>query len=264
MAMLHKASGLVGAAIRAKDGDIGSVADLLFDDESWSIRWLVVDTGTWLPGRKVLLPSSQLKEVLPAARGIAVDLTRDQVESSPDVDTAQPVSRQMEALMYEHYGSAPYWPADLGAPLAGYPGYLPPSGYGYVAPTTVTPPAPMGETVAERRRSGDPHLRSTNEVTGYGVQASDDAVGHVEDFLVDPDGWAVRYLIIDPQSWWPGKHVLVAPSWVEDIDWSGGTIRMGHTRNEIKNAPEYDVTKAVERDYESRLHGHYGMSEYWQ
>jgi sporulation protein YlmC with PRC-barrel domain len=261
--MLHKASELIGSSIAAKDGDVGSVTDLLFDDESWSVRWLVVDTGTWLPGRKVLLPSSHLVRVLPAARGISVDLTREQVKSSPDVDTDQPVSRQMEARMYDHYGSTPYWPAGagLGAPMAGYPGYIPPAGYGYVAPA----PTPVEERVGyQPRRSGDPHLRSASEVTGYHIQGSDDEFGHVADLLVDSEGWSIRYLIIDTKNWWPGKHVLVAPSWVEAIDWGARVLRMRHTRDEIRNAPEYDPTLEIERDYESKLHRYYGRSEYWQ
>jgi hypothetical protein len=260
--MLHKTSGLIGSSIRAKDGDIGSVTDLLLDDENWSVRWLVVDTGTWLSGRNVLLPSSHLMRVLPEARSISVDFTREQVKSSPDVDTQRPVSRQMEALMYDHYGSTPYWPigAGLAAPMAGYPGYVPPAGYGYVAPA----PARVEERADyQPPRSGDPHLRSASEVTGYYIQASDAEVGHVEDFLVDSNDWAVRYLIIDTKNWWPGKHVLVAPSWVEAIDWGGRTIHMSHTRNEIRNAPEYDPTQIIERAYESRLHRHYGRSEYW-
>ena len=98
--------------------------------------------------------------------------------SSPDIDTQQPVSRQMEALMYDHYGSSPYWPvgAGLGAPMAGYPGYMPPADYVAAAPARVE------ERVGyQPRRSGDPHLRSAKEVTGYYVQGSDDEVGHVED-----------------------------------------------------------------------------------
>jgi uncharacterized protein YrrD len=259
--MLNKASELIGSSIAAMDGEIGSVSDLLFDDETWSVRWLVVDTGTWLPGRKVLLPSSHLRGVLPAARGIRVELTRDQVRSSPDIDTQQPVSRQMEALMYDHYGSSPYWPvgASLGAPMAGYPGYMPPADYVAAAPARVE------ERVGyQPRRSGDPHLRSAKEVTGYYVQGSDDEVGHVEDFLIDPDGWVVRYLIVDTRNWWPSKNVLIAPSWVESIEWGAHTLHMRHTRNEIKNAPEYDPTLEIERDYESKLHRYYGRSEYWQ
>jgi hypothetical protein len=262
--MLNKASeDLIGSSIAATDGEIGSVSDLLFDDQHWSVRWLEVDTGTWLPGRKVLLPSSHLRDVLAAARGIRVNLTRDQVRSSPDVDTQQPVSRQMEALMYDHYGSSPYWPvgAGLGAPMAGYPGYMPPAGYSYVAPA----PASVTERVGyEPPRSGDPHLRSVNEVTGYYVQGSDDEIGHVEDFLVDSNGWSIRYLIIDTKNWWPGKNVLISPSWVEAIDWGTHTMRMSHTRDEIKSAPEYDPTLEIERDYESKLHRYYGRSEYWQ
>lgn len=258
--MLRKASTLIGASIAAKDGEIGSVTDLLFDDENWSVRWMVVDPGTWLSARNVLLPSSHLKRVLPAARGILVDLTRDQVKSSPDVGTDLPVSRQTEASIYDHYGSIPYWPAgaSVDAPMEGYPGYLPP---GHVAP----PPA-RAATPDDRRRqlSGDPRLRSANEVTGHYVQGSDGEIGHVEDFLVDAEGWAIRYIIVDPKSWWPGKHVLIAPSWVEGIDWGGRIVRMSRSRDEIRNAPEYDPTQAIERDYESKLHRYHGRSEYWQ
>ena len=260
--MLRKSSALIGASIAAKDGEIGSVTDFLFDDENWSIRWMVVDPGTWLSARNVLLPSSHLKRVLPAARGILVDLTREQVKSSPDVGTDLPVSRQMEASIYDHYGSAPYWPAaaDVGAPMQGYPGYLPPAGGASVAPSARA----ATTLVRQGQPSGDPHLRSANEVTGHSVQGRDGEIGHVEDFLIDTDGWAVRYIIVDPKNWWPGKHVLVAPSWVDGIDWGGRAVRMSHTRDEIRNAPEYDPTQAIERDYESKLHRYYGRSEYWQ
>jgi uncharacterized protein YrrD len=270
--MLRKASELVGASISAQDGEIGSVTDLLFDDENWSVRWLVVDTGPWLTDRNVLLPSSHLIRILPAARGIAVDLTREQVKSSPGVDTNLPVSRQMEASIYDHYGAAPYWPGAEGAPMTGHPGYLPPPGSGYPGYLPATGSAsvapgvsPTEEAVADRlASSGDPHLRSAHVVTGYDVQGSDGAVGHVEDFLIDSEGWAVRYIIVDTKNWWPGGHVLVAPGWVESIDWAGRIVRMSHSRDEIKNAPEYDPTQTIDRDYEARLHRHYGMSEYWQ
>ncbi|MGB8182853.1 MAG: PRC-barrel domain-containing protein [Stellaceae bacterium] len=58
--MLWDASAIIGCAIEASDGRLGTVSDLLFEDVSWAIRWLIVDSGNWLPGRKVLLPLSAL------------------------------------------------------------------------------------------------------------------------------------------------------------------------------------------------------------
>lgn len=58
--MLCHASAIHGYRIKASDGHIGSIADLLFDDQSLVIGWLVVVTGNLLPGQQVLLPASAL------------------------------------------------------------------------------------------------------------------------------------------------------------------------------------------------------------
>jgi hypothetical protein len=107
-AMLWNASALSGYAIEARDGLLGTVSDFLFEDVGWVIRWLVVDTGNWLPGRKVLLPVSALGQPDRALRHFPVELTRQQVKGSPDVDMDQPVSRQVEAHVYSYYGWDPY------------------------------------------------------------------------------------------------------------------------------------------------------------
>jgi hypothetical protein len=123
-AMLRNASKINGYAIVASDGHLGTVSDFLFDDVSWLIRWLVVDTGNWLSGRKVLLPAFALGHLDAERREFSVRLTRQQVKDSPDIDTKRPVSRQMEANVYDYYGWSPYW--STGLYMGGY-GY----GYGY-------------------------------------------------------------------------------------------------------------------------------------
>ena len=264
--MLLKASTIIGCSIRATDGEIGSVTDLLFDDERWAIRWVVVDVGSWLSDRRVLLPSSQLGEARSGVTAISVDLTRDQVEGSPDIDNDRPVSRQMERSLYEYYGWAPYWPVG-GA-------YVPPLGYagaGLAYPLAGTdgrPGAPLngtppGNITRPEQPPGDPHLRSVTEVTGYYIEGSDDDVGHVEDFLVEASNWTVRYLVVDTRNWWPGKQVLIAPPWIGSIAWSDRKVRVNRTRQEIKSAPEYDPEKSADREYEAGLHTHYGATPYW-
>ena len=227
---LHRAYDLIGRAIAARDGEIGSVADLLFEDDRWSVRWLVVDTGGWLGGRQVLLPVSQIHA--PAGSGaIPVDLNREQVKQSPGLDADQPVSRQLEASLYVHYGWQPYWPAPAAAGMA----YVPPLGPLSPATAAAQPDValPQGE-----RPSGDPHLRSIAEVTGYDIHASDGHIGHVEDFLVDPQDWSIRYVVVDTKNWWPGKQVLIDPGSVAEVDWADREVRVRRSREEIRAAPD--------------------------
>jgi hypothetical protein len=235
--MLWKAADLMNSALQATDGRIGSVADFLFDDERWSVRWLVVDTGSWLSGRKVLVPASHVGQPRADAPVIAVDLTMAQVEASPDVATEEPVSRQMEEQLYGHFGGQPYW--TMMPPIAA--GSV--AGLGYPVTRAMTaPPADAGVDVGA---AGDPHLRSMKEVRGYHIRAADGEIGHCEAFLLEDEDWSIRHLIVDTRNWWPGKKVLVQPGWIESVDWSARVLRVGHTREEIKHAPEYDPDRPL-------------------
>ena len=233
--------------IRATDGSLGAVEDIFFDDAAWTVRYLVVDTA-WLFGRRVLLPPDVLEHPDAVAREFPVALNKEQVKNSPDIDADQPVSRQQEIDLYGYYGWAPYWGVWAAAPL-------PPDG---VVPPATAPPA--GES--ERQR-GDPHLRSGREVIGYHLRATDDSVGHVADLLIDEAGWIIRYLVVDTGGWLPGRKVLLAPNWVRAISWAGRDVVVALSRAEIESSPEYDPAEDVARDYEDRLHRHYGRTGYW-
>src|SRR3954464_11269821 len=102
--MMRKVRDLRGYAIRATDGDIGTVHDFYFDDEHWGIRYLVVDTGTWLSGRKVLISPMAIGSPDWIIQQLPVSLTKAQVTRSPDIDTRKPVSRQHEAEYSRYYG----------------------------------------------------------------------------------------------------------------------------------------------------------------
>jgi hypothetical protein len=262
--MLHKTSSLEKRSIQATDGEIGHVKDLLFDDRRWVVRWLVVDAGGWLSSREVLLPSSHLGAVAADAKSIAVDLTRERVKDSPGIDTHLPVSRQQEESIYGHYGWSPYWGGLAG--MGGSGGYLVPPAY--LMPGVGIPeglPAAERPKAAERnaRLKGDLHLRSASEVRGYRIEATDGDIGHVEDFLVSAEDWAIRYIIVDTRNWWPGKLVLVAPEWGKEIRWEDRTLSVHLARGQIKSAPAFDPDRPLARDDEARLHAHYGLTGYW-
>jgi uncharacterized protein YrrD len=201
---LRRIRDLLSYTIGAAEGDIGSVDDIYFEDDSWTVRYLVVDAGTWLVGRHVLIPPRAILGIDAAGRRVVTDLTREQVENSPDVGTHRPVSRQHEADLYAYYGYPPYWAGPYRWGPIAYPYGVPPGGFG--AP----PDRAVREELAARQAEGeDARLRSARDVSGHTIQATDGQLGHVEDFLVDDQEWAIRYLIVDPRNWWPGAHVLI-------------------------------------------------------
>ena len=112
-------------------------------------------------------------------------------------------------------------------------------------------------------KAWDPHLRSTNDVSGYHVEAADGDIGHVEDFIIDDETWAIRYLIIDTRNWWPGKKVLVSSQWVERVSWSNSKVFVNLSREDIRKSPEYKAESLLTRDYENGLHQHYNRQGYW-
>jgi hypothetical protein len=114
-----------------------------------------------------------------------------------------------------------------------------------------------------RKKRGDPDLRSTHDVSGHHVEASDGEIGHVEDFLIDDETWAIRYLIVDTKDWLPGKKVLISPKWIERVSWSEKQVVVDLTREAIRQAPEYTDSPPLTRDQEIALHRHYNRPGYW-
>jgi hypothetical protein len=254
--MLRNVKDLHGLKIQATDGEIGTIDQLYFDDESWAIRYLVVDTGGWLGGRRVLISPIAVVQRDWQARRLELALTKAQVENSPDIDTHQPVSRQHEAAYLGYYGYPYYWGGPYMWGLENHP-----AGLGLAIPVTVSPAA-----IADRagKESPDSHLRSTEAVTGYTIEATDGDIGHVEGFVVDDLAWAIRYIEVATRNWWPGKQVLVSPAWIERVSWADSKVFTGLTRESIKAGPEYLESMPLTREYENRLYFHYGVPPYWE
>ena len=105
----------------AKDGDVGKIEDVYFDDEHLRVRYLVVDTGTWLSSRRVLVSPFAVRMERSTEDQIAVDLTRSQVEGSPPVETQQPVSRLYEMAHSNYYRYPYYWVGPMAWGPTAYP-----------------------------------------------------------------------------------------------------------------------------------------------
>jgi hypothetical protein len=223
----------------------------------------VVDTGGWLTKRRVLIPPHAIARLDAPGHRVAVSLTKRQVLESPTAETDRPVSRQDEKRLYDYYGFPYYWsgPYRWGlAPLGYGPGYplgTPATRQGFRS-------AVEEEVAARERAQADSHLRSAADVRGHKIQATDGPLGHVVDFLVEEDSLAIRYLVVDPVSWWPGKHVLVSTEWIESVSWDAGTVEVSLTKQAVRSAPEFDPSAPLERDYETSYHRHLDRPGYWQ
>jgi hypothetical protein len=245
--MLYQGLAFKGFSIEASDGKIGKVCDFLFDDTTWKLRWLVVDTGTWLKDRKVLLHPSGIEKADIPAGALLVNLTREQVEKSPSIASDEPVSEQMEYSLYGYYGVDPLWGG----------GYY---GSNAIAKPLAAPQFDQSDVSAALRGShgpGDRHLRSLVEVTGYHIHATDGEMGHIESFLIDDASWDIRYLVADTRNWWFGRHVLLSPAAVRDIAWDLHRVDLNLTCYKIKGSPPWDAAGLLDRAYEQVLQAYY-------
>ena len=263
--MLRSLKDLKDYTIQATDGTIGHVQDFYFDDEAWVVRYLIVDTGTWLSSRKVLISPISIGQPNWDDRVLPVSITKQQVRNSPEIDTQKPVSRQHEMGYLSYYGYENYWG---GAGLWGaipYPSKTMPGYPELVAKHRAAQP----KAQAARLDNGvpltveDPHLRSCEAMIDYHIQTTDGVIGHVQGLLVDEQTWAIRYLVVDTNNWWLDHWVLVAPHWIKHMSWSDTTVSLDLTRDQVKNAPDYDPSILPERSQELGIYKHQGRPVHW-
>jgi hypothetical protein len=168
----------------------------------------------------------------------------DEIQSSPDASADRPVSRQQEVEYLKYYDQPPYYM--LGAEVGG---------------AAVALDAAMRAAAAEAEAAGIPpptHLRSSQEVVSYRLEAADGPVGHVHAFLIDDATWQVRYLVVGTGNWWFGREVVFAPEWVSRVSWGERCLHVDLAREAIRTAPPYPGADGMTADYEAALERFYG------
>ncbi|MCA9416134.1 MAG: PRC-barrel domain containing protein [Candidatus Omnitrophica bacterium] len=249
--MLRSLNHLFEYEIAALDGTIGSVYDYYFDDKDWKVRYIALDTGNWLPGKRVLVTPDVVWKADWSNHQLHVNLTIDQIENSPSIESKQTVS---EKRIKENAGALP-WPYFYGDPIGGaYPAavILPPLESTVIADDPEKAPA-----------EPECHLRGVREVENYHIEATDGEIGHLEDFIADDETWTIRYLVVNTANWISGKKVLIDPEWADYFNWADSVVRLDLSREEIKNSPEYEPDLPVNREFETRLYDFYGRPKYW-
>ncbi|WLQ16713.1 PRC-barrel domain-containing protein [Hahella aquimaris] len=240
--MLRTIKDLEGYAIGASDGGIGQVKDFYFDDESWAVRYLVVETGSWLASRKVLISPISIGVPDWGKRTLPVLISQQQIKDSPGIDTDKPVSRQHEMHYMGYYDYPYYWRGDGLWGGGAYPGALTSDANDGDKETSI------GRAASEDgQQAEDIHLRSANAVMRYHIEASDGFIGHVENMLLNVQTWAIRYLVVNTSNWWQGHQVLIAPKWIKSVDWDSVTVTVNLTRQALREAPAFDTRKYLHR-----------------
>jgi uncharacterized protein YrrD len=228
--MQRNINSLIGYDMGATDGEIGKVKEFYFEDNTWIIRYLIVKTGSWLFGHEVLIsPEAVIKnawkqEILP------LNLTKEQIRSSPDIDTNKPVSRQQEIELYGHYPWQPYWGSGF---YAG--GLWEASNTSSVIDQKIINSADDKGRIADE----DQHLRSTKEITGYNIQGTDGEIGYIKDFIIDDQTWQILYLVVDSNKWFGGKKVLIGVHHIKQVQWHECKVLVDITVDTIKNSETY-------------------------
>lgn len=241
-------------SIDTSDGEKGALKELYFDDEHWAVRYLVVDTHKWLPGRKVLISPYAIEKLRHDEEKVMVSLSTEEVKESPSIDTDQTISRKHELSINRHYGWPYYW-VGTGAWGSGmYP--LP-----YMEDNRMVAEEHIEDSP---NNEGSSHLRSTKEVSSYHIQAVDGEIGKVKDFIFDDETWQLRYFVVDTKNFLSGKQVLLSTDWIQDIHWTDRSVVVNVTKEKINNAPEYRLKEPLTRRFEEDLHTHYGKTGYWK
>jgi len=284
--MLRSIEELEKYEVQANDGLIGHVRDFFFDDESWVVRYVVVDTGSWLSERKVLISPISIGRVESEKKRLQVFLDREQIKNSPDIDSDMPVSRQHEIRYLNYYGYPYYWGGNGLWGAGSFPSLMisdiderakqvadeedllqrsensdqRESELGHVNRAQLSS---SGFAKSESAKPENPHLRSCKSVLNHEIQATDGLIGHVEGFLVDEDTWAIRYLVVQTGHWWSGHKVLIVPDWITSVNWFESTVTVDLSRAAIKESPHFESAKELDREQEVGLYKHYDRSGYW-
>jgi hypothetical protein len=230
----------------------------------WLTRYLVVDTGKWLPGEEVMISPIEIVKENWKDKTLHVALTREEIKNRHDIDTDPPVSRQKELERFTSLQLTPFWTTSLIL--------VPPSLLPSLTPSSNKEPM-NGEASSGGNLKGTKakfQLRSTKEVIGYRINARDGTFGNILDFIIH-DGtvdqvsaWVIRYIVVDMNDHSPDKKVLLSPMWIDKVSWEEETVDIDLLIESIKRSPRYDPAAPINRVYETQLYDYYGRPKYWE
>ncbi|HEY5370869.1 MAG TPA: hypothetical protein VIJ75_17935 [Hanamia sp.] len=230
--MQRNIKSLFGYGMEATDGDFGKVEDFYFEDTTWVINYLIVKTGNWFLYREVLIAPQAIVKRYKESGIFAVNLSKEQIRTSPDIDTDKPVSRQQVMELYGHYAWQRYSGSGFYA-----------SGSAAAMDNVPIIDEKIMKEADPKRSDDDLHLRSTRKITGYHIHASDGDFGHVSDFICDDVTWQIMYLVVDTHNWFGGRKILVETGTIKEIQWENSKVILDISINSLKDCPSFDESQ---------------------
>ena len=229
--MQRNLNSLLGLKLEGTDGEIGKLIDFYFDDLSWTIRHLILKTGSWFSERDVLISPDAVVHAQWKPGILPVRLTKDQMLKSPEIETDKPVARQQEIEIYGTNLWQPYWGNNFYS----------------TGPWDINAKAHANDqnevkndNEKDERNSYNHHLRSTKVVTGFHIQARDGGIGHVIDFIFDDLTWQISHVAVDTHNWIGGKKILIPVSNIKEIQWEESKVFVNEKVESIKNGLPFD------------------------
>ncbi|BCO19509.1 PRC-barrel domain-containing protein [Alteromonas sp. McT4-15] len=235
--MITSSKQLTHYAIHATDDKIGGVRDILFDDETYTVRYLVADTNTWLPlSRKVVISPISVVNLDTENNSVYIDMTVETLKNSPSIDEHKPVSREYEENLFKYFGYGYYW--------------IGPGAWGEFAHPNELVELQHAEEQQQQSEKQENHLRACGEVVGYEVATKSDNVGHISNFIIDNASWKIVAIVVDTNNWLPGgKHLALLPKDINEIDWAAHHVSVSLTHDELLERPEIDQDRLAETGY---------------
>lgn len=249
--MLRSLRSMLNYQINAKNEVVGEVEDFFFDDHQWVVRYIVDRLGAFTDQKHLLVSPRSVKSFDWVTKSITTDLTKAQIEKSPDVNAHKPISFQQQDDLAKYFN----WPL--------YAQWGMDSDFGRTNRLENNQKA-LHSVAQKASESADDFLRSAQEVQGYHIHALDGEIGRVDDFIIEDDSWSIRYMAIATHHWTPGRKVLISPHWIHAIRWNDAEVVVNLDRKAVKNSPEFNPHELINRQYEETLYDYYGRPFYWR
>lgn len=253
--MYYLTTDLKSCNIRTADGEeLGTVKDFYFDEKFWAIRYFVVDTMKWLPGKKVVLSPITVDSINLNKEFIDLTESAEKVKNAPIKNEHTQISKHNEEELANYYGWPNYWTG------------VGPWG-GFSTPSELTVAHREEKLQRGVQADGDDlhQLRSVNDVkgelTGFNVEGTDEKIGNVSDFVIDQKTWQIKYFVVDTSKILAGDLVLLAKDWITEINWHDKKFFVNVTKELAEKAANFDSSTEITSEYEDNLYSNFGKSK---
>ncbi|MCM3399368.1 MULTISPECIES: PRC-barrel domain-containing protein [Oceanobacillus] len=213
--MMRLTSQLKQFNIHATDGELGKIKDFYFDDRNWEIRYAIVDTRKWLPGRKVLLSPNSFIEVDETNESVNVEFDKLMIRNSPPVPENEDLTKDKENHLIDYFGWNSYTDNALPHAERGLLGTFP-----IIGLENERPPEEPHLNRNGRYHEHDNYLRSEEETNDFKVHAKDGKIGRIVDMIYDTSQWIIEYIVVrSSKSIVENEFYIFHTRQINTVDW---------------------------------------------